>query len=105
MLENIDATCSTKYFSYWFCDDVLGVKMELKEFKNRNISDEYVIVQEDNYPKTSWEIFKQVLSRSVKGELFVGMKITFGIMYRALFKGEMATVQYPKEKLPIGHVR
>ena len=32
-----------------------------------------------------------------KGELFVGMKITFGIMYRALFKGEMATVQYQKK--------
>ena len=76
--------------------------MELKDFKNRNVSDRYVTVQEDNYPKTSWDLFKQVLTRSVKGELFVGMRITFGVMYRALFKGEMATVQYPKEKLPIG---
>ena len=76
--------------------------MELKDFKNRNVSDGYVTVQEDNYPKTSWDLFKQVLTRSVKGELFVGMRITFGVMYRALFKGEMATVQYPKEKLPIG---
>ena len=54
--------------------------MELKEFKNRNISDRYITVQEDDYPKTSWDLFKQVLTRSVKGELFVGMKITFGIM-------------------------
>ncbi|MBP7225436.1 MAG: NADH-quinone oxidoreductase subunit NuoI [Aliarcobacter sp.] len=76
--------------------------MELKEFKNRNISEDYVCIQEDNYPKTSWEAFKQVATRSVKGELFTGLRITFGIMYRALFKNEMATVQYPKEKLPIG---
>ena len=76
--------------------------MEHKEIKNEKISDGYVTVQEDNYPKTNWEVFKQIVSRSVKGELFVGMKITFGIMYKALFKGEMATVQYPKEKLPIG---
>jgi NADH-quinone oxidoreductase subunit I len=77
--------------------------MKIDEFNDRNVSDNgYITVQEDNYPKTSWDMFKQVLSRSVKGELFVGMKITFGIMYRALFKNEMATVQYPKEKLPIG---
>ena len=60
--------------------------MELKDLKNRNVSDGYVTVQEDDYPKTSWDMFKQVLARSVKGELFVGMKITFGIMYRALLK-------------------
>lgn len=76
--------------------------MSFKEFKNRNISEDYVTVQEDNYPKTSWESFKQVLSRSVKGELLTGLKITFKMMTGALFKGEMATVQYPKEKLPIG---
>ena len=76
--------------------------MSFKEFKNRNISEDYVTVQEDNYPKTSWESFKQVVTRSVKGELFTGLKITFNIMMKALFKGEMATVQYPAEKLPIG---
>lgn len=72
--------------------------MSLDELKNK---DDYIIVQEDNYPKTSWETFKQVLSRSFKTELFTGLKITLKIMYKALFKGEMATVQYPKEKLPI----
>ena len=51
--------------------------MELKEFKNRNISEDYVCIQEDNYPKTSWEAFKQVATRSVKGELFTGLRITF----------------------------
>ena len=76
--------------------------MGFNDFKNRNISEDYITVQEDNYPKTSWESFKQVMGRSVKGELLTGLKITFGVMYRALFKNEMATVQYPKEKLPIG---
>ena len=66
MLENFNATCSTKYFSYWFCDDVLGSYNGTKRVKNRNVSDGYVTVQEDNYPKTSWDMFKQILSRSVK---------------------------------------
>lgn len=70
--------------------------------KNRQIKDDYIIVQEDNYPKTSWEAFKQVLTRSLKTELLSGLKITIKIMYKALFKKDMATVQYPKEKLPIG---
>ena len=76
--------------------------MGFEEFKNRNISEDYVVVQEDNYPKTSWDAFKQVMTRSVKGELFTGLKITFKMMTGALFNGEMATVQYPAEKLPIG---
>lgn len=75
--------------------------MEINEFKNRNIKDDYIVVQEDDYPKTSWEAFKQVFKRSFKGELFIGLKITLGIMYRSLFKNEIATVQYPAEKLPI----
>ena len=75
-------------------------KIDLKE---RNIgSQEYIMVQEDDYPKTGWEQFTQVLSRSVKGELFVGLKITFKMMKEALFNKNMHTVQYPAEKLPIG---
>lgn len=62
---------------------------------------DYKIVYEDNYPKTSWDVFKQIVKRTLKGDLLIGMKVTLGIMYKALFKGEMATVQYPKEKLPI----
>ncbi len=75
-------------------------KIDLKE---RNIgSQEYILVQEDDYPKTGWEQFTQVFQRSVKGELFVGLKITFKMMKEALFNKNMHTVQYPAEKLPIG---
>ena len=55
----------------------------------------------EEYPKTGWEEFKQVLSRSIKGELFGGLKITFNIMKEALFDNKMHTVKYPLEKLPI----
>ncbi len=75
--------------------------MSFKEFKNRNISDDYVLVHEYEEPKTGFEKFKQVCKRAVKLELFVGLKVTFKMMIGALFKDEMATVQYPKEKLPI----
>jgi NADH-quinone oxidoreductase subunit I len=68
----------------------------------RNIgTKEYIIVQEDNYPKTPWEEFKQVVGRTLKLELLKGLAITIGIMKKALFKNEMHTVKYPIEKLPI----
>ncbi len=77
--------------------------MGLDKLKDRNISmGEYINVLEDEYPKTGWEEFKQIVKRSVKGELFVGLKIVWNMMTGALFKGEMHTVQYPAEKLPIG---
>ena len=77
--------------------------MGLEKLKDRNISmGDYVNVLEEEYPQTSWEQFKQVAKRSVKGELFVGLKIVWNMMTGALFKGEMHTVQYPAEKLPIG---
>lgn len=77
--------------------------MDIKDLKDRDISeDSYILVQEDDYPKTNWQTFKQIVKRSVKGELFVGLKITFNIMREALFKDKMHTVQYPAEKLPIG---
>ena len=77
--------------------------MSLEELKNRNIGQgDYFTIQEDNYPKTGWSAFKQVFNRSIKGELFGGLKITFVMMKEALFKDNMHTVQYPAEKLPIG---
>ncbi|MFY9074496.1 NADH-quinone oxidoreductase subunit NuoI [Malaciobacter mytili] len=76
--------------------------MSLEEFKNRNVGvQNYITVQDDNYPKTNGEAFKQVVKRSLKGELFNGLKITFNMMKEALFKNQMHTVQYPAEKLPI----
>ncbi|PLY06344.1 MAG: NADH-quinone oxidoreductase subunit NuoI [Arcobacter sp.] len=76
--------------------------MGLEKLKDRNIGvGDYINILEDEYPKTGWEQFKQVTKRSVKGELFGGLKIVMKIMYGALFKGEMQTVSYPMEKLPI----
>ena len=77
--------------------------MGLEKLKDRNIGvGDYINILEDEYPKTGWEQFKQVARRSVKGELFGGLKIVMKIMIGALFKGEMQTVSYPMEKLPIG---
>ncbi len=75
--------------------------MSLEEFQNKNGVQNYIIVQDDDYPKTNGEIFKQVIKRSLRGELFNGLKITFNMMREALFKNQMHTVQYPAEKLPI----
>jgi NADH-quinone oxidoreductase subunit I len=76
--------------------------MNVENLKNRNTgTQEYMLVQDDNYPKTNWEEFKQVVKRSIKGELFGGLKITFKMMKEALFNDNMHTVQYPAEKLPI----
>lgn len=77
--------------------------MSLEKLKNRDVSvDDYINIFEDNYPKTKKEQFKQVVKRSLKGELFKGLGIVFNIMRQALFKGQMQTVQYPAQKLPIG---
>ncbi len=77
--------------------------MSLEKLKDRNIAvGDYINILEDNRPKTPWQEFKQVTRRSVKLELFGGLKIVWKMMVGALFKGEMHTVQYPAEKLPIG---
>ncbi len=77
--------------------------MDMDKLKNRDISyGDYINVLEDNYPKTPWQEFKQVSKRTFKLELFGGLKVVWKMMIGALFKGEMATVQYPAEKLPIG---
>jgi NADH-quinone oxidoreductase subunit I len=61
----------------------------------------YYEIDIPEYPKTPWEQFKRVVQRSLRIELFKGMKIVFGVMYRALFKNEMHTFQYPIEKIQI----
>lgn len=70
--------------------------------KERNTgSQKYIKVDIANYPKTPSQKFAQVIKRSLGLELFRGLGITFSIMYKALFKGEMHTVKYPMEKLPL----
>ncbi len=62
---------------------------------------EYKHIEIADYPKTGFARFIQVMRRSLRVELFKGMGITFGVMIRTLFRGEMHTMQYPNEKLPV----
>jgi NADH-quinone oxidoreductase subunit I len=76
--------------------------MNFKELKERNVgTQEYVMMDIEEYPKTGWAKFKQVMDRGFSVELFKGLGITFDIMKKALFKDEMHNIQYPIEKLPI----
>lgn len=61
------------------------------------VKQEYKKVDIPDYPKTPWEEFKRVVSRTFKKELFVGL----GIVFREMAKFNIHTTQYPKEKLPI----
>jgi NADH-quinone oxidoreductase subunit I len=73
----------------------------MSQNERQNGTSEYVLMDIEDYPKTNWEQFKQGFKRTIKGELLVGLKITFGIMKDALTKDQMHTVKYPLEKLPI----
>jgi NADH-quinone oxidoreductase subunit I len=76
--------------------------MSFKELKERNVgTQEYRLVDIEEYPKSGWEAFKQVTKRTFSVELFKGLGIVFGRMNEALFKDKMHTIQYPIEKLPI----
>ena len=72
--------------------------MSLEQFKDRNVSQNYVPVNVDVYPTEPWDKFKQVVRRTLKGELFVGLWVVF----REMIKFNIHTVQYPLERLPIG---
>ena len=76
--------------------------MSLEQFKDRNVGvQNYRMLDLGASPVAGWDRFKQVLSRTLKGELFVGLGVTFGIMVRTLFRGETHTIRYPLEKIPI----
>jgi len=76
--------------------------MSFNDLKERNVgTQEYMMVDIEEYPASGWEAFKQVTKRTLSVELFKGLGIVFGVMKRALFNDEMHTVQYPMEKLPI----
>lgn len=72
--------------------------MSLEQFKNRNVDASYVKIELEDVPSTTWEKFSRVVKRALKGELFVGLFI----VCREMFRFNIHTVQYPKEKLPIG---
>ena len=76
--------------------------MSLEQFKNRNVgSQTYKMIETEKTPETGMGRFARVARRTVKGELFVGLYVTMREMINALFRGEMHTVKYPFEKLPI----
>ncbi len=76
--------------------------MGLEKFKNRNVGTQnYKKLDLTHPPKSGWGRFKQVASRTLKPELFVGLWVTLREMINALFRGKMHTTQYPLEKLPI----
>jgi len=73
--------------------------MSFEKFKDRNVGDDgYYMVDIEDYPETGWGKFKQIASRSLRGELFVGL----WVVLREMIRFDIHTVQYPKEKLPIG---
>jgi len=76
--------------------------MGLEQFKNRNVGTQnYKTLDVGTTPSSPMEKFSQVMKRTVKGELFVGLWVTMREMINALFKGQMHTVKYPFEKMPI----
>jgi NADH-quinone oxidoreductase subunit I len=76
--------------------------MGLEQFKNRNVgSQNYKLLDLGASPKTGMDKFKQVASRTFKGELFVGLWVTIREMGGTLFGNKLHTIKYPFEKMPI----
>ena len=70
----------------------------MEQFNNRNISNEYFLVDIEDYPTDGWGKFKRVIKRTFRGELFVGL----WVVLREMIKFDIHTVSYPQEKMPIG---
>ena len=76
--------------------------MSFKELKERNVgTQEYMMMDIKEYPKSGWQEFKQIFGRGLKNELFKGLGITFKIMKEVVFQGKSHNTLYPIEKLPI----
>ena len=76
--------------------------MSFRDLKERNLgSQEYVMMDIEEYPKEGWDKFKQVIDRGLSIELFKGLGITFKIMKGVLFNNESHNTKYPIERLPI----
>ncbi len=73
--------------------------MSMEQFQDRNVGKQnYFTVDIEDYPVTGMDKFRRVAKRTFRGELFVGL----WVVLREMFKFDIHTVQYPKEKLPIG---
>ena len=76
--------------------------MSFKDLKERNLgTQEYVLMDIEEYPKEGWDKFKQIVDRGFSLELFKGLGITFKIMKGVLLNNETHNTQYPIERLPI----
>jgi len=76
--------------------------MGLEQFKNRNVGQQnYITLDVGGTPKTGWCQFKRVVKRTFKIELFIGLAVVMRIKIQALLMGDMHTVKYPFEKMPI----
>jgi len=71
--------------------------MDLKNYNNRDVSEDYTYIEIDDAPVIWQDKFKRVVKRTFSGELFVGL----WIVLREMIKGNTHTVMYPLEKLPI----
>ncbi|MCH9812780.1 MAG: NADH-quinone oxidoreductase subunit NuoI [Epsilonproteobacteria bacterium] len=71
--------------------------VDLTNFNDRNVSSDYKYMELEEKPVVWQDKFKRVVSRTLSGELFVGLWVVF----REMIKGNTHTVQYPLEKLPI----
>ena len=72
--------------------------MKNEQFNNRDISNEYFMVDIEDYPTDPWGKFKRVVKRTFRGELFVGL----WVVMREMIRFDIHTVKYPEEKMPIG---
>jgi len=76
--------------------------MSLEQFKNRRVGmQDYKMLDLGQSPTKGMDRFYQIVKRTFKGELFVGLWVTMREMINALFKDNMHTVKYPFEKMPI----
>jgi NADH-quinone oxidoreductase subunit I len=77
--------------------------MSLDNLKDRNVGEQnYKLLNLEPTPTAPFDKFKQVAKRSIKLELFTGLKVTFREMFKSMFMGKSHTVKYPFEKMPIG---
>ncbi len=72
--------------------------MKNEQFNNRDVSNEYFMVDIQDYPTEPWDKFKRTLKRTFRIELFVGL----WVVMREMIRFDIHTVSYPEEKMPIG---
>ena len=72
--------------------------MKNEHFNDRDISNEYFMVDIEDYPTDPWGKFVRVVKRTFRLELFVGL----GVVMRELIWFKKHTISYPEEKMPIG---